>query len=350
MADRTKIEWADATWNTIGGCTRVDEGCRNCYAEVMAARFNGPGQWGEGLARIVTSGGKADHRWTGKVTFRESALTQPLRWRKPRYIFVNSTADTFHESVPDEWIDRQFAVMAICPQHIFMLLTKRPERARAYTSDPGLRHRIAMTIANVADLPPEKEFAAQMRCNDMPLPNVWIGTSISDQASADLRIPQLLATPAAVRFVSAEPLLGPVEIKWALPDTRSADCPRCGGGCDATDLKCSSCNALLPVILGLDLVIVGGESGPGARPMHLDWARRLRDQCVEAGVPLFFKQWGMWLHESAEEAGRWNWDDADARKLLHVWPDGTTSIRLRKIDAGRLLDGREWSEMPGVAG
>lgn len=117
MSDRTPIEWTDATWNPIGGCTRVTEGCRNCYAEVMAARFSGPGQWGEGLAQIVTSGGKSDHRWTGKVRFNESALNKPLHWKKPRRIFVNSTSDLFQEAVPDEWIDQVFAVMALAMEY-----------------------------------------------------------------------------------------------------------------------------------------------------------------------------------------------------------------------------------------
>lgn len=289
MADRTPIEWTDATWNTIGGCTRVDDGCRNCYAEVMAARFNGPGQWGEGLARIVTSGGKADHRWTGKVIFRESALTQPLRWGKPRYIFVNSTADTFHESVPDEWIDRIFAVACLCPQHILQLLTKRPARARAYTTDPGLRDRIAMAIAEIADLSPEDEFAAQMRCNAMPLPNVWLGTSVSDQASADLRIPHLLATPAAVRFISAEPLLAQLRMD-RLYHGEESELDALRGLIKFTPHHRSIPSERLDA--RLDWVIVGGESGPGARVWDgfEDACRSLRDQCAAAGVAFFMKQ------------------------------------------------------------
>lgn len=292
MADRTPIEWTDATWNTIGGCTRVDEGCRNCYAEVMAARFNGPGQWGEGLARIVTSGGKADHRWTGKVIFRESALTQPLRWGKPRLIFVNSTADTFHESVPDEWIDRIFAVMALCSQHTFQVLTKRPDRAMAY-------------LTKLSDEPSE------WRCKRLdyasipvwPLPNVWLGTSISDQASADLRIPDLLATPAAVRFVSAEPLLGPVDLlhlrrynprgePWinALRGlvTRGQYLAKSPEECSFN----TSTQVIPPELPSLDWVIVGGESGPGARVWDGFEAacRSLRDQCHSAGVAFFMKQ------------------------------------------------------------
>lgn len=360
MADRTAIEWTDATWNTIGGCTRVDEGCRNCYAEVMAARFNGPGQWGEGLAQIVTSGGQKDHRWTGKVIFRPDtspdALTQPLRWKKPRRIFVNSTADTFHESVPDDWIDRIFAVMALCPQHTFQVLTKRPERAREYLAGAERRFKeLACDMACdenwpvVLSIPPKLVPPASMvpkgyRVIDLtlwPLPNVWLGTSISDQASADLRIPHLLATPAAVRFLSAEPLLGPLDLRNLLVDEGEV-----AFRVDALDREHSWHD-----LYGggrLDWVIVGGESGPGARPMHPDWARSLRGQCQAAGVPFFFKQHGEWIGVP------------DLRQL----PDGSgpgfgaydhcrydeehEAVRVGKARAGRLLDGREWNDMPGA--
>ncbi len=280
MADNTSIEWTDATWNPIGGCTRVDEGCRNCYAEVMAARFSGPGQWAEGLAKMVKlPDGRTDHRWTGKMVLHEKALDRPLRWRKPRKIFVNSTSDLFHENVPDDWIDRVFAVMALCPQHTFQVLTKRPMQARAYmATNPGIRIRSAMqAIARQAII--------EM---DWPLPNVWLGTSISDQASADARIPHLLATPAAVRFVSAEPLLGPVDLRFWIGSMEilgGASTHHCQDGYERQDLGGG-------IIDGLDWVICGGESGPGARvwPGFTDAARSLRDQCQAAGVAFFMKQ------------------------------------------------------------
>ncbi|MCA0204341.1 MAG: phage Gp37/Gp68 family protein [Proteobacteria bacterium] len=327
MADRTPIEWADATWNPIIGCSRVSEGCRNCYAEVMAARFSKPGQWGEGLAQIVRKpDGSADHRWTGKVRFNERALDQPLRWRKPRRIFVCSTSDLFHEGVPDEWLDRVFAVMALAPWHTFMVLTKRPERAREYLNRRDERGRWpAMDYAALMAATGSWSTPALDLREGWPLPNVWLGTSIEDQATADARIPHLLATAAAVRFVSAEPLLGPVDLGGYLPDLDCGD--------------------------GLDLVIVGGESGPGARPMHPDWPRALRDQCVAAGTAFFFKQWGEW----APAAG-W-YEDHQVSLPLRVWgPNGWTDdgrvdgewlARAGKKAAGRLLDGKVWDQMPG---
>lgn len=287
MADRTPIEWADATWNPLRGCTRVSAGCINCYAEVMAARFSGPGQWGEGLATIVRgANGTVDHRWTGKVVLApRHVLIQPMRWRRPRRIFVNSTSDLFHESVPDEWIDQVFAVMALCPQHTFMVLTKRPERMQAYLS----RHDTSTagdSITNAAFSMNHvvRGYHGQGGSAVWPLPNVWLGTSIEDQATADARIPHLLATPAAVRFISAEPLLGPVDLT------------RCG----RNELGLLGDALRWPGFSGpsrsygprLDLVIVGGESGPGARVWDgfEDACRSLRDQCHSAGVAFFMKQ------------------------------------------------------------
>ena len=354
MADRTRIEWTDATWNPIRGCTRVSEGCRHCYAEGMAARFSDPGQWGHGLAqRVALPGGGTDHRWTGKVELVNAALDLPLRWRSPRRIFVNSTSDLFHEKVPDEWIDKVFAVMALADQHTFQVLTKRPERMRAYLHDLARPHREReikdagrKAGALVGDTP-----LIGRRITSLPLPNVWLGTSIEDQATADERIPHLLATPAAVRFISAEPLLGSLSIAHA-----------------------STTDAALAVLFAklergdvdprgnLHWVICGGESGPGARPMHPDWARSLRDQCQAAGVPFFFKQWGEWapdtgpLHASDPimdgkvACAVWNGQGWDHYRDCYGPPTTTTDMewmyRLGKKRAGRLLDGREWNEVP----
>ncbi|MBK8200407.1 MAG: phage Gp37/Gp68 family protein [Acidobacteria bacterium] len=249
MSATTGIQWCDATWNPIRGCTRVSEGCRHCYAEAMAARFNRPGQWGHGIAEMRD--GKP--RWTGRVDVVKEALTLPLRWKKPgKRIFVNSISDLFHEAVPDEAIDRVFAVMALAPQHTFIVLTKRPARMRAW-----------LTFDRIAAVHREAEDAMTHREEiepNWPLPNVQMGVSVEDQPTADERIPDLLATPAAVRIVSAEPLLGPVDF--------------------------------LPWLHGIDQIIVGGESGPGARPMHPQWVRDIRDQVKAAGRALFFKQWG----------------------------------------------------------
>lgn len=398
MADRTSIEWTDATWNTVGGCARVHDGCRNCYAEIMAARFSKPGQWGEGLAKIVTlPDGSKDHRWTGEIRFNAKALTQPLRWTKPRRIFVNSTADTFHDGVTDDQLDQIFAVMALCPQHTFQVLTKRPERAARYltsrsqpddrgnpaddirvnltawTQTPSWRARYPKT----AKMIPTGKYCANIQ---WPLPNVWIGTSISDQASADAMIPHLLATPAAVRFVSAEPLLGPVSLCVTASDGRDISAligVWSGGPEDDPDDFEEVCGRTGKI----DLVIVGGESGPGARPMHPDWARSLRDQCNAAGVAFFFKQWGEWGPGSynmatgqavfrafpnfqtwVNKASTWvnggACFDAQGRRckvgadFMRARDEGTFPVTIihhvGKKAAGRTLDGREWNEMPEV--
>jgi protein gp37 len=287
MGENSKIEWTDATWNPIRDCTRKSEGCRNCYAEVMAARFSDPGQWGHGLAqRVALPGGGIDHRWTGKVELVDSALDLPLRWRRPRRIFVNSTSDLFHEKVPDEWIDRVFAVMALAPQHTFQVLTKRPERMREYMAGLGgggrtdimsrAGGRLLRAAENATRNAPHVRYDYNAR---WPLPNVWLGTSVEDQATADDRIPHLLATPAAVRFLSAEPLLGPLSIAHAY--TTGAALAVLFAKLERGDVDPRG---------NLHWVICGGESGPGARPMHPDWARSLRDQCQAAGVPFFMKQ------------------------------------------------------------
>lgn len=295
MSDGTSIEWTHmpgylpATWNPTRGCSRVSEGCRNCYAEIMAARFSKPGQWGEGFAEM--RGG--DHRWTGRVELVEDKLLMPLKWRLPRCIFVNSTSDLFHERLPDEAIDRVIAVMALCPQHRFLVLTKRPERMRqymttevrgqwsgkAYVVEGGegqlrpmtdVRFRMMSVLCDMLSRAPSQAINRASEWQDAhypggdglvrkwPLPNVWLGASVEDQPMADERIPHLLATPAAVRFVSYEPALGPVDFQL--------------GGERAGRL---------------DWVIAGGESGPGARPAHPDWFRSVRDQCAAAGVAFF---------------------------------------------------------------
>ena len=226
MGADTGIEWTDATWNPVRGCTRVSPGCVNCYAEIMAARFSKPKQWGHGFANM--KGG--DHRWTGKVTLIESQLGLPLHWRKPRKIFVNSTSDLFHESLPDEAIDRVFAIMALCKQHTFQVLTKRPER-----------------MAQVLTKPPFEI-----------LSNVWLGTSVEDDRVL-YRLDAIRQVPSAIRFVSLEPLIGSV----AQGD-----------------------------LTGIHWAIVGGESGPRAREMKPEWVDEIEAMCRSSGTAFFFKQWG----------------------------------------------------------
>jgi protein gp37 len=289
VADNSSIEWTDATWNPVRGCAIVSKGCTNCYAMRQAHRSSGAGGAYEGLTKL-SKGGPV---WTGKVRLVPELLEQPLQWRRPRLIFVNSMSDLFHEDVPVEFIYSLWCVMAAARRHRFQILTKRAARMREVLT------------------------AAPFTCQ--VLDNVWLGVSVEDQVAADERIPQLLATPAAVRWISAEPLLGLVDLIGkdeqgsALHEYEGR--PR------------------------LDGIVAGGESGPGARPMHPQWARYLRDQCRGAGVPFFFKQWGNWAPCPFDSGGH---VASDQEKLL----DGTWLLKVGKKSAGRELDGRTHDEYP----
>lgn len=313
MSDKTRIEWTDATWNPVTGCTKVSEGCDHCYAETIAHRFAGTPAYPNGFA----------------VTLRPERLDQPLRWQRPRRIFVNSMSDLFHADVPDEFIARVFAVMALAPQHTFQVLTKRPGRMRSLLSSAEFRRGVRLAVFESGLVDEVIAFGSEM----FPLPNVWLGTSVESQKWADVRIPQLLGTPAAVRFLSCEPLLGPVDLVPSL---------RAWAGGDAVQINHH-----------LHWVIVGGESGPHARPMHPDWARSLRDQCVSAGVAYHFKQWGEWtpLFDGREL----RYPLRGSRLAVNLAADGRAArdghpgepmIRLGKKAAGRELDGRTWDEYP----
>ena len=254
---KTNIEWADRVWNPIVGCTIVSPGCTNCYAMRMAARLNRmlPSSHYEGLTQSVN--GKPV--WTGKVALAPDHIFKaPLYWRKPTRVFVNSMSDLFHEDVPDEWVDDVFAMMISQKRHQFQVLTKRPLRMREYVT----RIYDALSI--------DSPFS--------PPGNIWLGASVEDQARADERIPLLLDTPAAVRFISAEPLLGPVDVTQYLHDS------------DCSILSHEVCTCCDPREPCLDWVIAGGESGPGKRPVDPAWLRSIRDQCRAAGVPVFIKQ------------------------------------------------------------
>jgi protein gp37 len=299
----TGIEWTDETWNPIAGCSDVSEGCRHCYARGMAKRLSAMGMAKyQGLTVLQGSGrGVMRTVWTGKIAFDEAMLRRPLGWKRPRRIFVNSMSDLFHPGVTDEQIDRIFAVMALCPQHTFQVLTKRPERMLAYSEPSNRRVKLRLVEMEEAGIINRAlEEAAQARVSAWPLPNLWLGVSVEDQKAADARIPLLLQTPAAVRFLSCEPLLGPVDLTHYLhldetnggADFRGVNgwgYDEWSGGFTGPTTSNDSCYAPEP---GLHWVIVGGESGPGARPMHPGWARILRDQCAAAGVPYFFKQHG----------------------------------------------------------
>jgi len=238
MAQDSSIEWTDATWNPVTGCTKISPGCKFCYAERMAKRLQAMGQ--------------PRYRDGFKVTLHDDLIDLPLRWRSPRMIFVNSMSDLFHTDIPDSFVVRCFETMLLASQHTFQVLTKRPERA-----------------ARLATRLPWPE-------------NIWLGTSVENQDYV-WRIHELKRVPAAIRFLSVEPLVSPI--------------PR------------------LP-LHDIHWVIVGGESGPGARPMKLQWVTAIRDRCVYYGVPFFFKQWG----------------------------------GVHKSRTGRLLEGRTWDELPRVRG
>lgn len=271
MSATTSIEWTEKTWNPVRGCSVVSPGCVHCYAMKQAHRFSGPGQPYEGLTKPT----KAGPQWTGEVRPVVGALLEPLSWRKPSRVFVNSMSDLFHEDVPEAFIDEVFAVMALCPQHTFQVLTKRPRRMQRWVSDNATGGHIFHLSQQV------DPSGAGAQSGAWPLPNVWLGVSVEDQQRADERIPLLLQTPAAVRFISAEPLLGPVTFRWAKWDDWT----------DGYGRPRPQVNEL-DGLRRLDWVIVGGESGPGARACDVAWVRSLVQQCQAASVPVFVKQLG----------------------------------------------------------
>ena len=310
MSASTPIEWtrsddgsAGATWNPVTGCTKVSEGCDHCYAETFAERWRGvPGHpFEQGF----------------DVRLWPERLTLPLRWRRPRRVFLNSMSDLWHDAVGADLIARVFAVIATAEQHTFQVLTKRPGRMHSLLSDEGFWHQVQKAAAEYGPSP-----EAMAAIDGQFLPNLWLGVSVETQKWASVRLDKLAATSAAaVRFASCEPLLGELNIR--------------------------------PWLAGsLQWVIAGGESGPGARPMHPDWARSLRDQCLAAGVPYFFKQWGAFAPAASghdrggiqfiDRRGQsWNGMEIPAR------PDAVGMRRVGKGRAGRMLDGRTWDEFPG---
>jgi protein gp37 len=352
MADKSAIEWCDSTWNPTRGCSRVSPGCGGpghaggCYAEGVAARFSNAGFPYHGFAERKRTGSK----WTGKVALIDHMLAIPLRWKEPRRIFVNSMSDLFHEALSDSDIDKVFAVMALCSQHTFQVLTKRPQRMADYISYN--RHsligagdvctRIATAVDALSDDDHIRMLSPQNVRRRWPLPNVWLGVSVEDQTRADERIPLLLETPAAVRFLSCEPLLGPVDLRFLQPGDPPVE----------IDALAGTHGVLRPhrgISPRLDWVIAGGESGPRARPMHPAWARSLRDQCAAAEVPFFFKQQGDQIECREGESGA---------EIVGIAPevaehdcafDQSAAVWMRRVGkkaAGRLLDGREHNDFP----
>lgn len=290
----TKIEWADETWNPITGCSPVSAGCNNCYAKRMANRLRG------------RHGYPADNPFN--VTLHPDRLEQPFRWSKPRKVFVCSMGDLFHDDVPFEFIAKVFGVMHDAKQHIFMVLTKRPERMKEFFEwFTGSEWRGAWP----------KEY-----------PHVMIGVTAENQETANRRIPILLSIPATMRFVSVEPMLGAISFRWAKWESWK-----------------KLANNHLDGLRRLNWVIVGGESGPGARPMQPEWVRRLRDECREAGVPFLFKQWGEWAPMQLRDAPNGTVKVFRELKKLTSLSEPCLA-KIGKKAAGRLLDGREWNEYP----
>ena len=263
MSYRTPIEWAEASWNVVTGCSVVSPGCTDCYAMKLAGTRLREMPNYKGL----TQDSKAGPVWNGKVTYNKHLLTRPWKWRKPKRIFVNSMGDLFHDAVHDQWIRDVFDVMKNAPQHQFLILTKRAERMASF-----MNWHVRMFDAEV-------------------LPNVWLGVSAENQEWAKKRIPYLLETPAAVRFVSAEPLLGPLDLRSYIFD-RDALVRGLQGEPGNLDDEQADLLAGHPI----DWLIVGGESGRKPRPMDAAWARDLRDQCIEAGTPFFMKQMNRTLY------------------------------------------------------
>lgn len=265
----TQIEWTDRVWNPVTGCTKVSQGCKHCYAETVANRF-----WKRLYPLWQSDGGWGVRPFT-EVRTHADKLTEPLKWRKSQRVFVNSMSDLFHEAVPDEFIDQVFAVMALAPQHTFQVLTKRPERMLDYCRTLGRHHTTDRVSLAAKALQPDGEgFWYTLRGGGAFLPNVHLGVSVEDQQTADARIPLLLRTPAALRFISAEPLLGRINLapRWTLQSAQS--------------------EALAEWAPILDWVIVGGESGADARPCDVAWVRGIVRQCQAASVPVFVKQLG----------------------------------------------------------
>lgn len=311
MAETTTIEWTrnddgtpGRTWNPVTGCTKISAGCDNCYAETIAERFRGHAAFPKGF----------------DVQIRTDKVNDPLKWRKATRVFVNSMSDLFHAEVDQHWIADIFAVMAAARRHTFQLLTKRHGRMRSLLNDPAwvdeVRTRALSKGLSTSDW-------------QWPLPNLWLGVSVENQQWADIRVPALTQTPAVVRFLSCEPLLGPVDVSEWLGDTDS----------DEPGMYRD----------GIHWVIAGGESGRKARPMAPQWATSLRDQCAAADVPFFFKQWGEYAPTGYVVIGGTTKGTLLAGDPVDDLGHRIELARVGKKNAGRELDGRTHDEFPVVA-
>lgn len=295
MSQGTKISWTSATWNPTTGCDQVSPGCDHCYALTLAARLKRMGN-----PRYQHDGSPKTSGPGFALTLHPDKIEEPMKWKKPRHVFVNSMSDLFHDDVPREFIAKVFAVMALARSHTFQVLTKRPRRMMGLLNETGPRSfRTLVTVEQA-----RQKWGATQELHPStvwPLPNVWMGTSVEDQKRADLRIPLLLETPAAVRFLSCEPLLGPVDLSTYL-------------GVEYMDTLEGYGQEMFAALNGqvgggLHWIIVGGESGPDFRSMNLDWARTVRDQAVAAEVPFFYKQGSGPRSEMHKELDGRTWDE-----------------------------------------
>ena len=352
----TKIEWSDETWNPVVGCRRVSAGCEHCYAETMAHRLAAMGQE---RYKGLTVLGKAGRRWAGHVNRVPEVLDKPLRWRKPRMVFVNSMSDLFHEDVPFEYIAAVFGVMASAPRHTFQVLTKRPERMLEWFRWAEERHaalgyypfavclqEASATAVNLLGVGTTEDLRRAVNGDPWPLPNVWIGVSCENQETADERIPLLLQCPAAVHWVSAEPLLGPINFDpphCQYCDFRMEEISLCDDGTTPWCMQCDSeavyGHWLDPLNGGISWVVVGGESGPGARPCALNWIEIITNDCRLAGAPVFVKQLGAYVVDEGrcDGDGDWAWraglthpkggnpEEWPQDLRVRQWPQGVTS-------------------------
>jgi protein gp37 len=307
---KTGIEWTETTWNPTSGCSIVSPGCSHCYAMSMAHRMQHNPKLSNSAYRGVTRKTKGGPVWTGRVNVSASALVKPLRWRKPRLVFVNSMSDVFHEELSTAQIARIWAVMAIAKQHTFQVLTKRPERMLAWLSDSATKLSVELAMRSID---------RTAKLDSWPLRNVWCGTSVEDQRRADERIPIIAQVPAAVRFLSMEPLLSSVQLRKTLSAR---------------------------LLRRIDWVIVGGESGPKSRPMHPQWAQQIRDDCLSLDISFFFKQVGSWAWVRDKSAKKW----LNPEGRMSATPiAGWQGLRFgSKKSGGRKLDGRMWEQLPSA--
>lgn len=378
----SKIEWTEKTWNPIVGCSKISAGCKNCYAIGMAWRLQHIGHSAAKYAGTVEKTPGGQKNWTGKINIPRIAdlhfndpfdLLGPLGWKKPAMVFVNSMSDLFHEAVPFKVIDAIFAIMVLTPQHKYQVLTKRPGRMLEYFSagkeDLVKRWEEATYDMSLCDKNEDMDgpaCAVYNRCErEWPLSNIWLGVSVEDQKAADERIPLLLQVPAAVRFLSCEPLLGPLDLMQDQLRRKDGSYP----------FPYLADKYRTKWLHNIDWVICGGESGHGARPLHPDWVRSLRDQCKKAGAAFFLKQWGEYYTKSiltttGEPTFRMFTSKQHWVDKAQTWVRGGLCIsidgreckigkdfkecaypvvimdKVGKKKAGRLLDGREWNEYP----